>query len=340
MTDLPPAGWYDDPTSPVQERWWDGEKWTEETRRKAAPEPQHRAGDLRPVGDYLGHTFTLIRKEWDSFLLIAVIGAVLMALASAALIRPIIDAISISATEISGFESSHAVGLVMFGVLLIVISLVVAVAQYWIAWRAALDEPAGWASALQYGLRNFIRFLGWIIAAVAPVLIGLFVVAVITRAAGGLGALLFLALFVAGAWWSIVIAFVPAAIVVANPGATPIAGAIATVRGRWWRIFGRLLVIGLIAGLVINVVTAIFGQVAGAAAFGIEFQVTDDGEIELVKNLGNTLEFFLAALIFFAVSLVGNVASFSAIMSIAYDVMPRSPGVGELGGGADLSDFM
>lgn len=29
MSDLPPAGWYPDPTVPGQQRWWDGQRWSD-----------------------------------------------------------------------------------------------------------------------------------------------------------------------------------------------------------------------------------------------------------------------------------------------------------------------
>lgn len=46
MTEAPPAGWYNDPTDPLQRRYWDGEKWTEHTAGRYAPpavdQPQAR----------------------------------------------------------------------------------------------------------------------------------------------------------------------------------------------------------------------------------------------------------------------------------------------------------
>jgi hypothetical protein len=32
---LPPAGWYSDPNAPAQQRWWDGERWTEHAQRES-----------------------------------------------------------------------------------------------------------------------------------------------------------------------------------------------------------------------------------------------------------------------------------------------------------------
>lgn len=39
-TELPPAGWHDDPTSPGQLRFWDGMQWTHQVQAAAAPASQ------------------------------------------------------------------------------------------------------------------------------------------------------------------------------------------------------------------------------------------------------------------------------------------------------------
>lgn len=38
---LPAEGWYTDPVDGTRERWWDGEKWSEETRLSAPPPPAY-----------------------------------------------------------------------------------------------------------------------------------------------------------------------------------------------------------------------------------------------------------------------------------------------------------
>ncbi len=322
MTDLPPPGWYDDPTSPVNERWWDGERWSEQTRRKATTEYEPRAGELRQVGDYLGHAFGMIRKRWDDFLLVTVIGSVLLATISIALVRPVIDALDFSIDEIRGFGSTQAAQLIAFFVLFMIVAVGLSMAHYRIAWSAAIDESVGWATALQYGIASTPRLVGWVIVAILPIIIGTFIFVLIANAVGGLGALIGIALFVAVAWWAIVVTFVPISLVIQPRGTNPIRSSIDIVKGKWWRIFGRLLVMGLIAGLVVNAVTAIMGQAVGSSVFGIELIVDEQGDIEIVKNLGNGLEFFLGALVFIFMSFVGNVATFCGVTSIAYDAMP------------------
>lgn len=47
MADLPPAGWYEDPRVPGQQRWWDGTQWSMQHIRPvpvtAVPDPQATA---------------------------------------------------------------------------------------------------------------------------------------------------------------------------------------------------------------------------------------------------------------------------------------------------------
>ena len=325
MTDLPPPGWYDDPTGPDQERWWDGEQWSEQTRRKASQDYQYRPGELRPVGEFLGHAFTLIRRRWDDFLLVTVIGSLALAVLSVALIRPIIDAIEINNNEFSGFGSNQVGLLVAFGIGFLVVSVALSLSQYRIAWSAAIEEKLGWATAFQYGLANFLRFAGWMILAAAPIVLATAVVVGLAIAVEAAALLLFL-LAIGIAYWAVVISFVPVAIVAQPRGTNPISASLATVRRRWWRIFGRGLVLGLIAGLVVQVVSAILGQLVGSNFFGLEFVADSAGNIDLVKELGNPLNFFLGSFVFLFMSYVGNIATFCGTTSIAYDVMPGPAG--------------
>lgn len=321
MTELPPPGWYDDPTSPAQERWWDGVRWSEQTRRKAVEEFRNEPGELRDVGDFLSHAFGMIRKRWDDFLLVTIIGALPVALLAVALVRPIVDGLTFNEREVIGFGATQAGQLVAFFLLSSVIGLALSISQYRIAWSAATDEQIGWATALQYGVANLFRFLGWIIAIVVPLIAGVILVAVLVMQLGGIGVLIFFAFMAFALWFGITVSFVPIALV-AKPGTNPISNSFATVKGRWWRIFGRLLVMGLITGIVVQLVSAILGSFVGSTFFGLEFAVDDQGNIEFTKNLGNSLEFFLGSFVLVFMSFVGNVASFCGVTSIAYDAMP------------------
>lgn len=40
MQQLPPPGWYPEPSSPTGQRWWDGTQWTEQVHPPAPPTPE------------------------------------------------------------------------------------------------------------------------------------------------------------------------------------------------------------------------------------------------------------------------------------------------------------
>lgn len=43
----PPAGWYDDPTTPGRKRWYDGAQWTDHYQSApAAPQPTKSTGPM------------------------------------------------------------------------------------------------------------------------------------------------------------------------------------------------------------------------------------------------------------------------------------------------------
>ncbi len=327
MTDLPPAGWYDDPTSPLQERWWDGEKWSEQTRRKVTQEYQFRFGELRRVSDFLGHAFNLIRARWDDFLLIAAVGALLTAVAAAALVYPIIDAIEIVDNQIIGFEASHFVMLVGFFVVAVIVLAAAAMAMYRTSWSAASDQGGGWTDAIQYGIAAAPRLLGWGLLAVLPILGGIALAVLLARVGAFVAFLGVFGFLIGVAWWSIVISLLPAALVVQPRGTNPFRPAIATVTGRWWRIFGRLLLIGLIAGLIVQVISAIAFQLVGGSFFGLDFVERGPGDFEIVKSLRGQLDFFVSSLAATLMSYISYVPQFTGVTSIAYDVMPRPDAV-------------
>ncbi len=323
MTELPPAGWYDDPTSPVQERWWDGEKWSEQTRRKVVEENQHQPGDLRRISDFLGHTFGLIRARWDDFLLVGAIAAILTAIAAVGLLRPVVDAIDIVDDRVVGFEFSQFLWLFLFVVVAALIGAAVTLAQYRIAWEAAIDESGTWATTLLFGITNTPRLIAWGLLGVAPIILGFVTVVMLAPVDSFVSGLLVFALTAGFIWWLMVLVFLPVALVAIPRGANPIVSAMSVVKRRWWRIFGRILLLGIIVGLVMQVIGAIFAQIAGTNLFGFELIDAGNGRIDVVKNLGNPLEFLVGGLVFWLLSYVGNSGQVAGYASIAFDVMPR-----------------
>lgn len=317
MTDLPPPGWYDDPTGPAKERWWDGTQWSDQTRRKGPDTVERPPGDLRSVSDFLSHTMTLIRARWDDFLLVAVIGGVLIGLIGALLLRPVAAGIEIINDELVGWKGSYTVQVGIFLVAALGVYVVTTIAHCRLAWGAAADREGGWATAVQYAFAAVPRFVGWILLSFLPVVAfgGVFILLVF---AGGA-----VAGFVALAglmWWSLIVSFVPVVLVSQPRGTNPIETAFAVVKGRWWRIFGRFLLVQLIAGLVFQVIAAIVNQVLGLNVLGFELVDAGNNQIDIVKDVGGPLQFFIGAAVMTVLSLVANVAQIAGATSIVGDV--------------------
>lgn len=323
MTNLPPPGWYDDPTSPVQDRWWDGERWSEQVRRKAAPTDEHVQGELRDISGFLSHAFGLIRARWDDFLLVAVVAAILMALFSVAFVRPAIDAVEFDGGNIVGWGAAQTWQIVIFVVAGFAIYTVTSMAQYRLAWDAAIDKKSNWSGALLFGVGAAPRFIGWALVGTLPLLGALALLVVMARVAGPIAVLGFFAFFAGAIWWAIVLTFIPAALVVQGARANPIRGAWSVVRRRWWKVFGRVLLIQFIVGLVVQVAGALLAQVAGNNLFGLTLVDAGNNQIEITKDLGSPLDFFVTSAVFLALSLAANIGQVVGVTSISHDVMER-----------------
>ena len=223
MADLPPPGWYDDPTAPAQERWWDGTQWSEQTRRKAMDTSDRLPGDMSTVGDFVSHAMSLIRAHWDAFLIVAVIGGVLIGLLAALLLRPIAAGIEIVNNELIGWKGSYAAQIAFFVVAASGVYVVASLAHYRLAWGAATDREVGWATAVQYALAATPRFVGWMFVGSLPFIASGAVFIMLAYAGGAIvGAIAGLAMFVGVMWWSLVVLFVPVALVSQPRGTNPI----------------------------------------------------------------------------------------------------------------------
>jgi len=324
MTDLPPLGWYDDPTDPAQERWWDGTTWGDQTRRTATAQMAHQHGELRTISDFVSHTMSLLRARWDDFLLVAVIAGVITGIAAVVLVLPVLDGIDIVNEEFVGWQSSYAYRLALGALVAFTTYLAAAVAFYRLAWGAATNVEEDWATAVQYAIASSLRFVGWIIVGILP-FVG-FVAAVAVLTAAGVG-ILGLALFVGILWWALVIVFIPVAFVSQPRGTNLIATALAIVKGRWWRILGRTILISFMAGLVLQVIAVILTQVLGINVLGVELVETGDGQFELVKDLGGSLPLFIGITVMSILSLGSTAAQVAAATAIADDLTDLEAGL-------------
>ncbi len=328
MNQLPPPGWYDDPTSPVYERWWDGEQWSEQTRRKERELPLTQPGQLSRIGDLLSKTFNLIGSRWDDLLMVAVVAGGLQALAALLLMRPIAAAIEVGGElndrlEIDGWGALQTTQLVGFFLTLLAITFLAALAHHRICWQAATEQESSWSAALAFGMANLARLIGWGILALIPVIGAVVLMSVLAAVAEGLGVLVAIVGFGVLVWWGVTVSFIPIAIAALPAGTNPISSALAMVKGRWWKLFGRILLLSLLGGLVSGAVGAILGRFTGNDFFGFVFTEVGNGDIAITKDLDGPVGFFISNAVLFVSSIVFTVLQIAGVAAIAFEVWRR-----------------
>lgn len=330
MNQLPPPGWYDDPTSPVHERWWNGEQWSEQTRRKAKEPPRTEPGQLSKIGDLLSTTFNLIGSRWDDLLMVAVVAGVLQALAALLLMRPIAAAIEVGGDlndrlEVSGWGALQTTQLIGFFLTMVAITFLAMLAHYRICWEGATEQESSWSAALSFGMANLARLIGWGIVAFLPVLGGLIFIVILADLAGVPALVIVVLLAGTGAlvWWGVTMSFIPVSIAAQPAGTNPIRSSLAMVKRRWWKLFGRIILLSLIGGLVSGSVGAILGRFTGNDFFGFVFTEVGNGNVEITKDLDGPVGFFLSNAVLFISSITFTVLGIAGIAAIAFEVWRR-----------------
>lgn len=276
-------GWYPDPHNPAQLRYWDGAAWTESVSPAQAGHPQgtyQQAGHphagmvqgggavgqppfavsseqsgsgLGELGSWLSATFTsLISRIGPIVILLFAVPTVgwtiLLVLA-----RSQLSGVSYNrgTDELVGFEPTSLIvlGVAFFAFIPVLI----------VAWLGAnhqmygshAKQPQTLARSLSTGLRRLPRTIGWgIVFSLATMAIIAIVVGPLVAGAILIGPEVLLVLLlivplsiVASVWIGVKLAFFGTALAVAPSGHNPFRASWAISRGRWWAVFGRLLVL-------------------------------------------------------------------------------------------------
>ena len=110
MSDVAPAGWYDDPENPAMYRYWDGTVWTEHRSPKAPPPGPAGGGSAWQL---VPNAFTLVGRHWRALLAIvlplvglSVLGVVFVYTGLDAALDPGLDDIIDRVTE-PGFDPDN-----------------------------------------------------------------------------------------------------------------------------------------------------------------------------------------------------------------------------------------
>ncbi len=270
---MPEAGWYQDPHNPNQQRYWDGQTWTEHTHDApftipTAPQPDYGAGYVNDIGDWLGRSFKVLFANAAPVFILLLIGLI-PGILSFYLIAQAVDGVSFSLDDATFSGVSGAA--IVFGILGVLVaaiaSVAIGLAQSHLLHRGHLGLATSVGQSLVAGLKGTPRYLGWSIAiglSVIAVLIGGILVIVLGGLVhGALAALLGIALFVAAVigmiWLWVKASFLNVSSAVAPSGTSALRESFDRSTGRFWPMFGRLLilaVIGLAVGTVISSIAA------------------------------------------------------------------------------------
>jgi hypothetical protein len=250
----------------------------------AAP-PKPGVVPLRPLmfGEIMDGAFQTVRRNPKAMLgagLVAqALGAVLAGVVP--LVTPASDASAgawlgnISRSEATSLFAGLVAGFLLFALVSLFIATVMQGAMVVPVARSILNRRTGFRQMWQLARGRAWALVRLAALGVAAVLLAIVVIAL--AAAGlansmGTGALvivlpLFLALIAAMIWVSIKLAVAPAVIVVEDLGALDgIRRSWAVTRGSWWRVFGIVLAVSLLVGVIGQIVLIPVGLLAGLLA--------------------------------------------------------------------------
>jgi len=283
---MPEAGWYQDPHNPNQQRYWDGQTWTEHIHDApfhipSAPQPEYGPDHVNDIGNWLSRSFKVLFANAMPVFILLLIGLI-PGMLSFYLIAQAIDGVSLSIDDgtLNGVSGS-AIGLGILGVFVAAIaSVAIGLAQSHLLHRGHLGLSTSVPQSLVSGLKGTPRYIGWSIliglAFVAAMIGGVLVVVlgalVHELLAVLLGIALFIALLVGLVWLWVKASFLNVSSAVGPSETSALRDSFERSGGRFWPVFGRLLILALI-GLVVG------GVISSIAAPGYlnGFEVTSDG---------------------------------------------------------------
>ncbi|MFO8040196.1 MAG: hypothetical protein R6U67_12190 [Sodalinema sp.] len=214
------------------------------------------------VGDYFDMGWKIFKDNFSSFLTLALV--IDLPLAIIQIFVPVSD----NPEEMANPSNSLALG---FAVLLIVLSIVSILSALIMTESSVLNRPIEVASAIQQGFSRLIPSLLVVIVSTILVAVG------------------FILLIVPGIYIANLLYFVLYAVALRGQGLDALSYSRDLVKGQWWKIFGRSVLISFGFGVVTFVVMAVFGF-AGLVVSQIPFAA------ELVSVVGSVISGLLAYL--------------------------------------------
>lgn len=312
-----PAGWYDDPHQPGRMRYFDGEVWTNHF---------HEPGKLPDIGTWLNTTFTGLLAHWPGPLALAFFTAFLGNVITWSVLRNVFSDVAIVDDEFVNFSSSKVPLLLFVFVANLLLQSLIWLALSRFMQRAHYQADPTIADALIHGLSRLPRFIGALLMIFAAFVAVVLVIALFAAIAPFLAVLALLGIVVLLVWAVVKLAFIAPAAVAAPPSLSVIRTSAQVSDGRFWPIFGRILMFVVVLPLATNIVSAVFGKygsVIDSQATAQMFDTTGGGNVFLDTQLRDLFPspgtFAIAAIVASVIGAITTLISTSAAMRLYLD---------------------
>lgn len=260
MTDTPQAaaGWYPDPYRPDELRYYDGQDWTEHYRKEGA---------LPDIGDWLNATFSVIKDHFLGAAIIAVGFSLIGGLLTWVMVRLALGDLAVIDEELVGFDLGRTVTVGVIGIVATILwQAFTGLALMCFMQRAHQQAGPTVGAAMARALRRLPKSLAvfliivFVFMLMAVVLGAVIALAIEVNAAfAGLAVLLGLLLAVLTVYLWVRFAFLNAAIAAAPKGESVARASLGISRGRFWGVFGRLLLLAVAVSVGANILGAASG---------------------------------------------------------------------------------
>ncbi len=280
------AGWYDDPLIPGGKRYWDGAQWTEHAQgppqgagqRQSGPPPfdpsslaaapaapTHQGQDINNIGDWLSRTFKITLQQIGPIAIFIAFQIAFFVVAYLLFHIALTDVAVLRSGESIGVNSGLLILAGVAGAAGVLASMVSLLATHHNLYGAHVGQAPTIGQSFGAGFGRLLRFIGIslvlyigiyaVIAVVAGVVFGVGL-AVGDDSAGVIVLLvivLYLVMLIFFLWLAVKLAFITVATVVVPRGTSAIRSAWTVSTGRFWPIFGRILLLGIIVGTLFMV---------------------------------------------------------------------------------------